>query len=64
MSEGNFSAGKNNFRYFVGHQNELSQSTLDFFPEPKGHFRIFFRENFLSTIMSGQFLVDPENLSP
>ena len=32
--------------------------------EPKGHFRTFFRKNFLFAIISGQFHVDPENLSP
>ena len=32
--------------------------------EPEGHFRTFFRKKFLSTITSGKFYVDPENLNP
>ena len=34
------------------------------FFEPEGHFRTFFRKNFLSTMTSGKFYVDPEILSP
>ena len=34
------------------------------FFEPKGHFQTFFRKKFLFTIMSGQFHVDPEIMSP
>ena len=48
-------------------QNGRFRKTLAkfFFFEPKGHFGSFFRKNFLSTMTSGKFQVDPTKiLSP
>ena len=47
-----------------GPKPRVSKKLIKIFFEPKGHFRTFFRKKNLSTIMNGQFHVDPENLSP
>ena len=46
-----------------GPKGTVSKKLKKKFFEPEGHFRTFFRKIFLSTITSGKFYVDPENLN-
>ena len=68
MNESDLSARKIFFLDFFGRlwrkTDGFKKPRKNFFFEPKGHFRSFFRKFFVSMITSGKFCIDPENLSP